>query len=331
MDLEPSRDYNRARRVARVHADHCMTTSPARVPRLRAGRPYPLGATVTSEGVNFAIYSRHATGVRLLLFDSPDAPEPAHELRLQARSAYVWHGLVEGLRAGALYAYRVEGPYRPQIGDRFNANKLLIDPYAKALHGQFDFARGNLFPYDFASPHGDLSFDPTDDCPHVPRCVVVDDAFDWQGERRPEIRPRGALHLRGARQGLHRPPLVAGAPAPAPTSGSSRRSPTCATSASTRSSCCRSTSSPCEDFLLERGLTNYWGYNTIGFFAPESSLSRAAPRPGCQVASSRRWCASCTAPGIEVILDVVYNHTGEGNELGPTLSLRGIDNRVYYG
>src|SRR5512147_2313244 len=150
-----------------------MTASRGRHSRLRTGRPYPLGATVTAEGVNFAIYSRHATGVRLLLFDSPEAPEPTHDLRLQARTAFVWHGFVEGLGPGALYAYRVEGPYRPQIGDRFNAYKVLIDPYAKALHGDFDFARGKLFPYDMSSPHGDLSFDQTDDCAFVPRCVVV--------------------------------------------------------------------------------------------------------------------------------------------------------------
>jgi isoamylase len=303
-------------------------TNSRRLPRLRAGRPYPLGATLTPEGVNFAIYSRHATGVRLLLFDSPEATEPAHDLRLHARTAFVWHGFVEGLGAGALYAYRIEGPYRPQIGDRFNPYKVLIDPYAKALHGDFDFARGKLFPYDLTSPHGDLSFDPTDDCAFVPRCVVVDDAFDWQGVRRPEIRPEELciyeVHVKGmtahSSSRVERPGTFLGfvekiAYLKALGVNAVELLPVHQTIT--------------EPWLATKGLTNYWGYNTIAFLAPDRRFACGAA-PGAQVAEFKTLVRELHRAGIEVILDVVYNHSGEGNHLGPVLSLRGIDNRVYY-
>jgi isoamylase len=305
-----------------------MTTSPRRAPRLRHGCPYPLGATVVPGGVNFAIYSRHATGVRLLLFDSPEDREPAHDLRLTARSAFVWHALVEGLGPGALYAYRVEGPYQPQMGHRFNPHKVLVDPYAKALHGDFDFAHGNLFPYDRTSPHGDLSFDDTDDCAAVPRCVVVDDAFDWQGVGRPAIAPEDLVLYEAHVKGMTAHPSAKVA-CPGTFLGLIDLIPYLVDLGVNALELLPVHQTVTEPWLAEKGLVNYWGYNTIAFFAPDRRFAWDTT-PGSQVRELKTLVRELHRAGIEVILDVVYNHSGEGNHLGPLLSLRGIDNRVYY-
>ncbi|MCK7477390.1 MAG: hypothetical protein M0C28_07810 [Candidatus Moduliflexus flocculans] len=278
-----------------------MTNAPSRPPRLRAGRPFPLGATVAPGGVNFAIYSRHAAGVRLLLFDSPGSPEPAHDLRLQARSAFVWHVFVEGLGPGALYAYRVEGPYRPQIGDRFNAaqgaDRSLRQGACTAISTS---PAASSSPTTPASPHGDLSFDPTDDCAFVPRCVVVDDALRLAGRRAARSsRSRSSSSTRCTSRGFTAPPSRPAWRSPAPTSGFIEKIPHLkSTWASTRSSCSRSTSStPRTSPRRDAALTNYWGYNTIAFFAPDRRL-RHRPRAAARRSTEFKThgAASCTAP-----------------------------------
>jgi glycogen operon protein len=295
---------------------------------VRSGRPYPLGATVTPAGVNFALYSRHATGVRLLLFDDPADEQPAHELRLRARSGFVWHGLVEGLRPGQLYAYRVEGPYQPAIGHRFNPYKVLIDPYAKALHGTLDFERANVFPFDPDSPLGDLAFDATDDVGAVPRCVVVDDSFDWQGVPRPELAPENLVIYEVHVRGLTAHPS-SGVQHPGTFLGFIEKIPYLKELGVNAVELLPVHAAVTEPWLAKRNLRNYWGYNTIAFFAPDRRFA-CDPTPGSQVRELKTLVRELHRAGIEVILDVVYNHSGEGNHLGPLLSLRGIDNRTYY-
>ncbi|HEY3359405.1 MAG TPA: glycogen debranching protein GlgX [Polyangia bacterium] len=297
-------------------------------PRVRAGRPYPLGATVTRTGVNFALYSRHATGVRLLLFDHPGDEQPAQEVRLTAKSAFVWHGLVEGLRAGQLYAFRVEGPYQPAVGHRFNPNKVLIDPYAKALHGDVDYERACIFPFDPASPLGDLTFDPSDDVAAVPRAVVVDDSFDWQGVPRPEIAPEDLIIYEVHVGGLTKHPSSKVA-APGTFLGFIEKIPYLKELGVNAVELLPIHAAVTEPWLAKRRLRNYWGYNTISFFAPDRRFAHD-PTPGSQVREFKTLVRELHRAGIEVILDVVYNHSGEGNHVGPMLSLRGIDNRTYY-
>jgi isoamylase len=295
--------------------------------KVTAGRFYPLGATLEPDGANFALYSRNAEAVLLLLFDRPDG-EPTDVIVLDGRTRFVWNAFVHGVRAGQLYAYRVRGPFDPARGQRFNEHKLLIDPYAKALTGR-PLSEANLtLGYDAASPARDMSMDMRDDARLVPKAIVVDDAFDWQGDRPPHIAFEKLfiyeVHLRGftahPSSGVDNPGTYLGfiekishlvelginavelLPIHARLVG---------------------------DFLTERGLTNYWGYDTLGFFAPESTY-RSGSELGAEVTQFKTLVRELHRAGIEVILDVVYNHTAEGSELGPTLSLRGIDNSTYY-
>jgi isoamylase len=297
-----------------------VTPNPAALPssqRLRAGRPYPLGATLVPGGVNFALYSKNATG-----------PQPTRELLLEARSGFVWHGLVQGLKAGQLYGYRVEGPYEPWRGQRFNPRKVLIDPYAKALHGHFDFARANVFAHDATSTDGDLSFDASDDAAAVPRGVVVDDAFDWQGVRRPEIAPEDLIIYEVHVKGFTAAPS-ASVRAPNTFLGFIEQIPHLKELGVNAVELLPIHAAVTEPWLWHRGLTNYWGYNTIAFFAPDRRFAHD-PEPGSQVREFKTLVRELHRAGIEVILDVVYNHSGEGNHLGPMISFRGIDNEVYY-
>ncbi|HUG48383.1 MAG TPA: glycogen debranching protein GlgX [Candidatus Limnocylindria bacterium] len=289
------------------------------------GRPYPLGATLDAQGVNFALFSEVGQAVELCLFD-----EAGRETRLELpeKTGHVWHGYVPGVTAGQRYGYRVHGPWAPERGLRCLPSKLLLDPYARALDGAV--ARDEaVFSYHFDRPDG--SVNETDSAAHVPRSLVVDPSFDWAGDqpprrplhetiiyethvkgfsvRRPELPP----DLRGTYAGLGHPASVEYLRGLGVTAVELL---------------------PVQQFihdaqLLERGLRNYWGYNTIGYFAPHNEYA-AARTPAGAVPEFKRMVAAFHAAGIEVILDVVYNHTAEGNHLGPLLCFRGIDNGAYY-
>jgi isoamylase len=308
-----------------------MTTTyelkPTTSRKISHGKPYPLGATVREDGINFALFSQNASEVFLLLFDRPDAA-PSEIIELEARTRYVWHAFVHGLRPGQLYGYKVRGDYDPSRGMRFNEHKLLIDPYAKALTGKPMNRDNLLLGYDAASPDKDLVMDRRDNTSVVPRSIVVDDAFDWQGDAHPDIPLEKLIiyevHVKGftahPSSGVRHPGTYLGFVDKIPHLKDLGVNAV--------------ELMPChefyvEDFLLSRGLTNYWGYNTIGFFAPESSYGTRR-RPGIQVEEFKTLVRELHKAGMEVIMDVVYNHTAEGNENGPTLSFKGVDNPTYY-
>ncbi|MFN2613518.1 MAG: glycogen-debranching protein, partial [Actinomycetota bacterium] len=295
--------------------------------RVWPGRPTPLGATWDGEGVNFAIFSEHATGVELCLFETPEDEKESARLEIRARTDLIWHCYLPDARPGQLYAYRVHGPYAPQEGHRFNPNKLLVDPYAKAVTGGFRL-REEMYGYRIGAD--DLSYDERDSAPWVPRTIVVDDSFTWDEDRAPgipwnrtliyEAHVRGMTmkhpaipdDLRGTYLGLSMDPII----------------DHLSSLGITAIELLPVHQHVTEAGLQERGLTNYWGYNTIGFFAPDVRYATAAD--GRQVGEFKTMVKRFHRAGIEVILDVVYNHTAESNHLGPTLSFRGIDNRSYY-
>jgi glycogen operon protein len=299
-------------------------------PRTRPGGPYPLGATWDGAGVNFALFSDHATGVELCLFDGGDPTKAMERIPMVERTNQVWHVYLPEGRPGLHYGYRVDGPYDPGAGHRFNSNKLLLDPYAKAIAGGIDWSDA-IFGYRIGDPGADLTRDDRDSAPFVPKSVVVDSAFTW-GEDRPLRTPWHLtvvyeLHVKGF---TARHPAVpkelrgtyAGLASPASVDYLRRLGVTAVELM------------PVHQFvrdhhLGERGLTNYWGYNTIGFFAPDSRYASDGVR-GEQVREFKQMVKALHQAGIEVILDVVYNHTAEGNHLGPTLCFRGIDNAAYY-
>jgi glycogen operon protein len=293
------------------------------------GAPYPLGASWDGEGVNFALFSEHAQAVRLELFDDPRSGVPSTVIPLTETTDQVWHVYLPDVRPGALYGYRVDGPYDPDAGHRFNPNKLLIDPYAKAVSGPIDWS-DDLFGYTVGDPAEDLSFGTRDSASALPKSVVVDPSFTWQDDRPPrtplnrtviyETHVRGMTmqhpgvppHLRGTFLGLASDPIVDHLVNLGVTAVELM---------------------PVHHFVADRnlvakGLTNYWGYNSIAFFAPHVGYATGAL--GEQVGEFKSMVRTLHRAGIEVILDVVYNHTGEGNHLGPTLSLKGVDNAVYY-
>jgi isoamylase len=292
------------------------------------GRPYPLGATWDGEGVNFALFSEHATGVELCLFDGQESSE--ERLQLSERTDLVWHAYLAGVRPGQLYGYRVHGTYDPERGHRANPAKLLIDPYARALAGALRWT-DEIFGYRLKHPEEDLSRDDRDSAPWVPKSVVVDGAFDWGGDR-PLRRPWHQtviyeVHVKGftmRHPGV--PPELrgtyAGLASPAALEHLSALSITAVELLPVYHHVD-------EQALVRRGLINYWGYNPIGFFAPEARYASTGAR-GEQVTEFKRMVKALHQAGIEVILDVVYNHTAEGNHLGPTLCFRGIDNEAYY-
>ena len=297
------------------------------MPRQRVwpGRPYPLGATWDGSGTNFAVFSAYAERVELCLFDSDGARE-IERIALPEYSNEIWHGYFPDVRAGQLYGYRVYGPYDPARGQRFNHHKLLLDPYAKSLRGalQWDDA---LFGYVVGHEQQDLSFDQRDSAAFMPRCEVIDPAFTW-GQAPPPQRLWHEtiiyeMHVRGFSM---RHPAVAEA-----ARGTFGGLSTPALITYLRDLGITAVELlPVHAFLhdghlIERGLRNYWGYNSIGFFAPHSGYLGAGG-----INEFKTWVQLLHDAGLEVILDVVYNHTAEGNHLGPTLSLRGLDNRSYY-
>ena len=294
------------------------------------GKPYPQGATFQGNGVNFAIYSENATAVDIDLFRSEKDHSPYETIRLKEKDNFVWHGFVSGLVPGTLYGLRVDGPYRPDQGLRFNRNKLLIDPFAKAITGPIRWDN-SIFGYKIDSVEQDLSFNPEDDAGFMPKSVVAGMDYDWNGDVPPnlpwnrtviyETHVKGISKLRedvepmhrGTYSGLSSPPMI----------GYLKDLGVTAVELLPIHHKVESKN------LAERGLGNYWGYDTIGYFAPDSRYS-SSDRIGSQITEFKNMVRTLHENNIEVILDVVYNHTGEGNHLGPTLSFRGIDNSNYY-
>jgi isoamylase len=294
---------------------------------LLPGKPLPLGATHRKKGTNFAIFSEAATRVDICFFDSDGNQTDC--LTLRERTAFVWHGFIRDIRPGQLYGYRVDGPWEPEKGHRFNFNKLLVDPYAKSISGQVDW-KAPIFPYDLASgdPH---KMDTQDSAAGVPKSVVIDGKFDWDNDCPPDIplpdsviyevhvkgfsfrNPQVPKQLRGTYAGLAHPSSIEYFKNLGITAVELM---------------------PIHHFideghLVEKGLNDYWGYNTLGYFAPMSRYCSCGDQGG-QVGEFKKMVKSLHAAGIEVILDVVYNHTCEGNHLGPILSWKGVCNSTYY-
>ena len=297
--------------------------------RIWPGRPYPLGASWDGQGVNFAIFSENATGVELCLFSRENDAEESFKIPLRERTDQVFHCYLPDVRPGQFYGFRVHGPYDPQNGNRYNPAKLLIDPYAKAITGAIRWSN-DLFAYNVEAANEDLEPDPRNSAGGVPKCVVIDPAFTWEDDNplnlpwnrtviyechvkgMTKLHPDVPENLRGTYAGLASDAMIEYFLALGVTAVELL---------------------PVHQFvvdrhLAERGLTNYWGYNSIGYFAPD--VRYASKGLGNQVYEFKSMVKTLHSAGIEIILDVVYNHTGEGNHLGPTLSLRGIDNKAYY-
>ncbi|HEX2239533.1 MAG TPA: glycogen debranching protein GlgX [Actinomycetota bacterium] len=291
------------------------------------GRPFPLGATWEGEGTNFALYSENARAIDLCLFDDSGAET---RLPLSEVTAFVWHAFVPGVGPGQRYGYRVDGPYEPNSGDRFNPKKLLVDPYAKAIEGDVRWDDA-VFAYELGAEADDLQSSSADNAALVPKSIVVDGSFYWEGDR-PLQTPwhRTVIYETHVRGFSMTNPAV-----PAELRGTYAG---LAHSASIEHLQLLGVTAvellPVHHFLhpkhlVDRGLRNYWGYDTLGYFAPYSGYSSSGAA-GDQVTEFKRMVKALHDSGIEVILDVVYNHTCEGNHLGPTLSFRGIDNATYY-
>jgi isoamylase len=294
--------------------------------KTKPGHPYPLGATWDGKGVNFALFSENATKVELCLFDSPDAAKESARVRLIEQTDLVWHAYLPDLQPGQLYGYRVHGPYEPASGHRFNPNKVLLDPYAKAIGRDVKWDP-SMFAYKLDDEAKDLAFDDKDNAEFAPLARVIAPGFDWGHDDRPntawhktiiyEAHVKGFTkkmpgvpdHLRGTYAGLatdaaidHLKKLGITAIELLPVHYHID-----------------------DSYLQEKGLVNYWGYNTLGFFAPDYRYSGGDP-----VGEFKAMVKALHSAGIEVILDVVYNHTAEGNHLGPHLAMKGIDNASYY-
>ena len=297
--------------------------------RVCQGRPYPLGATWDGGGTNFALFSEHAEKIELCLFDPADPQREIGRRRLLEKTNHVFHGYLPEAKPGTLYGYRVHGPWQPEAGHRFNPNKLLLDPYAKAINGGFKWA-AEMFGYRVGG-HEDFDMDDRDSSALMPRCVVVDDAFDWSGDRRID-RPMAEtviyeVHVKGfSKRWDALPENLRGTYAGL---GSQEAIAYFKRLGITAVEVLPVHHFVDDSFLEGRGLTNYWGYSSIGYLAPESRYS-ASGVAGQQVTEFKQMVKSLHAAGIEVIMDVVYNHTAEGNHLGPMLSFKGIDNASYY-
>jgi len=294
------------------------------------GTPYPLGATWNGLGVNFAIYSEHATRVDLCLFDSVDATRESKCIPLPEQTNMVWHGYLPDARPGQLYAYRVHGPYDPARGHRFNPHKLVVDPYAKAI-GRAVRWDDAMFGYEVGHPDADLSYDTRDNAPWCPLAAVVDAAFTWGDDRPPRTPWHDTviyeMHVRGFSKLQERlPERIRGTYEALTTDTALNHLLKLGVTAVELMPVHHHSY---DRHLVERGLANYWGYNTLSYFAPDIRHA-AARHPVDGVREFKRMVRALHDAGLEVILDVVYNHTAEGNHLGPTLSLRGIDNRNYY-
>ncbi len=294
------------------------------------GYPYPLGATWLGNGVNFALFSQHATSVDLCLFDSMDARQENIRIPMTEHTDLVWHVFLPDVRPGQIYGYRVSGPYDPKAGLRFNSSKLLLDPYAKAIAGRVGWGN-EMFGYVVGGEAEDMARDFRDDAWGMPKAVVIDNSFDWSNDKRigrplvesviyelhvkgfTKLCPDVPEELRGTYAGL----------------GSTGAIDYLKNLGITAVELLPVHAHIDDKVLADRGLSNYWGYNTIGFFAPEAKYSSSGDM-GQQVVEFKSMVRNLHAAGIEVILDVVYNHTAEGNHLGATLAFRGVDNISYY-
>ncbi|HWK03220.1 MAG TPA: glycogen debranching protein GlgX [Puia sp.] len=292
------------------------------------GDPYPLGSFWDGKGVNFALYSRHATGVELCLFNAAKGEKETQRLQFTQRTHSIWHAYIPDLAPGQLYGYRVSGPYEPENGHRFNANKLLLDPYSKAICSLVEWD-DTLFGYEIGKD--DLSFDGRDNASVAPKSAVIDHHFDWEEDRPPKIAYHNTIIYEAHVKGLTKlfpdlPEEIKGtyaALAHPSVIGYLQKLGITAIELMPVHQCIA------ERHLKDKGLTNYWGYNTIGFFAPDIGFY-SGKNAGGQVREFKTMVKELHKAGIEVFLDVVYNHTAEGSELGPTLSYRGIDNAGYY-
>jgi glycogen operon protein len=301
--------------------------------RVLPGAANPLGASWDGEGTNFAVFSEHATRVELCLFGEAAIGAESARVELQERTGDIWHGYLPGIRPGQAYGYRAHGPHVPTEGHRFNPAKLLLDPYGRAISGTIQWSDALAgYPLRSSDPDRDLIADTTDSGPVMPKSLVIDPAFDWGNDRAPQtplnrtliyechVKGMTMLHpgvperLKGTYLGLASEPILdhllqLGVTAvellPVHHVAAERR-------------------------LMEQGLTNYWGYSSIGYFSPDSRYATPSARPGEQVSEFKSMVRAFHDAGIEVLLDVVYNHTGEGDHLGPTLSFRGFDNARYY-
>jgi len=298
--------------------------------RLKLGQPYPLGATWDGQGVNFAMFSENATRIELCLFDSVDAQNESVRFDLREQTDQVWHGYLREARPGQLYGYRVHGPYDPEAGHRFNPAKVLLDPYAKAI-GRVTRWGDENFGYTLGHADADLSCDERDNAALAPLAMVADPAFTWGDDRPPRTpwhetfiyemhvkgfthrHPEVPEHLRGTYAGLATEPVI-------------RHLKSLGVTAVELMPVHHHV---IDRHLIDRGLSNYWGYNTLSFFAPDSRYG-STPHALDVMREFKSMVRTMHSAGIEVILDVVYNHTAEGNHLGPTLSLRGVDNAAYY-
>jgi len=294
------------------------------------GQPFPLGATWDGRGTNFSLFSEHAEKVELCLFDDDDKET---RIAIEHQTAHNWHAYLPGVGPRQHYGYRVHGPYAPAQGLRFNADKLLLDPYAKAIVGELRADAANVLPYvpDHDNPDADLEPDDEDSAPAMPRCVVVDESFDWEDDRHPRRRWAETViyetHVKGFTRRLEQ-------------TREDLRGTYAAMASESAVAYLRDLGVTAvellpvhhiidETFLADRGLSNYWGYGSIGYLAPHAGYAATGDR-GEQLNEFKGMVKALHRAGIEVILDVVYNHTAEGNHLGPMLSFRGVDNAAYY-
>ena len=288
---------------------------------------YPLGASYDGAGVNFALYSQVAQKVELCLFDEHDAET---RIEMTEQNSYVWHNYIPGLQPGQRYGYRVYGPYDPMHGLRCNPNKLLLDPYAKAIEGNID-GDESLFSYWFKSPDDTSAMNDLDSAAHTMKSAVINPYFDWGNDQHPYISYHDSViyeaHVRGMTNlNMDVPPDIRGTYAGLAYPSVIEYLKKLGVTAIELMPIHQFVN---DSFLQEKGLSNYWGYNTIGFFAPHNAYSSAGER-GQQVNEFKSMVKAYHQAGMEVILDVVYNHTAEGNHMGPTLSFKGIDNASYY-
>ena len=297
--------------------------------RVWPGKPYPLGAGWDGEGVNFALFSEHAERVELCLFEPGNPRRESHRVALPERTNNVWHGYLPDVRPSQPYGYRVYGPYAPAQGHRFNSNKLLLDPYAKAIAGQVTWAK-STFGYLQDSVETDASLSEEDSADDVPRCIVLDDAFTWSDDHAPRTPWSRTLiyecHVKGMTMNQPDvPPTLRGTFLGLVSGRVLEHLNQLGVTAVELLPVHQAVN---DQRLLNLGVVNYWGYNSVGFFAPDSRFATGSR--GQQVTEFKTMVKAFHRAGIEVLLDVVYNHTGEGNELGSTLCFRGIDNASYY-
>jgi isoamylase len=300
------------------------------------GKPLPLGATILEGGVQFAIFSRHAASVVLQLFNKSQDKDPSFEINLdpkEHKTGDIWHVFVEGIGAGQLYGYRADGPYQPRKGMRFNNNKFLLDPCALAVTGNFNWDLSDARGFDINAPDVDLSFSTVDSAKGAPKCIVVDESFDWETDRPLRIPLQDTIIYETHVRGLTCHP-TSQVNHPGTFQGIIEKIPYLKELGITAVELL-----PIQEFdeleiirmdpTTGKRLMNYWGYSTLSFFAPKSRYSSSGTM-GEQVVEFKKMVKELHKAGIEVILDVVFNHTAEGDETGPTLCFRGLDNRIYY-